>query len=172
MSQENPYQSSLHVTTPEDDANGHFPSSRALWRAYFLAPAVAPIAFVVIVFLVGLIAPNLGADVNPASMIVLPVIALTVGFVSCYLIAGVFGMPIAFYLRRRRFLNGYSIHGAALGWAVLFSVFCAFVMVGSDQSEFPLALGYFGMGVIPPILLSGTAFWYLLNRFSRSEAKA
>jgi hypothetical protein len=145
------------------------PSNRSLWWAYFWAPAVAPIAFVAMVLLVGFVGEYFGFAVNPASILVLPVIALTLGTLSCYFVAGVIGMPIAFYLRRIQSLNGYTIHGAAFCWAALFAFFCAVVMVGGSWNELPLALCYFGFGVIPPVLLSGTAFWLLLRQFSKSE---
>ncbi len=148
------------------------PSNRSLWRAYFWAPAVAPLAFVALLFLVGIVAAWIGVEINEASFIMLPILALTIGVVSCYLVAGVIGMPIAFYLRRANALNGYSIHGAALCWAILFSAICAVAMVGGNWNELPLALCYFGAGVVPPVLLSGTAFWLLVRRFSRLEANA
>ncbi|MFO0817198.1 MAG: hypothetical protein U1A77_04610 [Pirellulales bacterium] len=100
MNTENPYHASSLL--PES-AEGRFnPSNRTLWKAYFLAPAVAPISFVAIVLLIGLLAPHLGVEINEAGIIILPVIA----------------------------------------------------------------------GVIPPVMLSGTAFWLLLRRFSRTEAGA
>ncbi|RLS30173.1 MAG: hypothetical protein DWH80_10890 [Planctomycetota bacterium] len=145
------------------------PSNRTLWRALFWAPAVAPLAFVALVLLVGIVGEYFGSEVNPASILVLPVIALTLGTVSCYFVAGVIGMPIAFYLRRIHSLNGYTIHGAAFCWAAIFASLCAVVMVGGSWNELPLALCYFGFGLIPPVLLSGTAFWLLLRQFSKSE---
>lgn len=172
MNTENPYQSATLLPSSTDVNVNLAPSNRTLWRAYFWAPSVAPIAFVGLVLLVGLVAPRLGVEINPASMLLLPAIALTVGFASCYFVAGLIGMPIAFYLRRIQLLNGYSIHGAAFCWAVFFASVCAVVMVGGNRDELPLALCYFGFGVIPPVLLSGTAFWLLLKRFSKSESKA
>jgi hypothetical protein len=170
MNTENPYHASSHL--PELAEVRFNPSNRTLWKAYFLAPAVAPISFVAIVLLIGLLAPRLGVEINEAGIIVLPVIALTIGVVSSYFVAGVIGMPIAFYLRRVNLLNSCSVHGAAFCWAVLFSSLCAIVMVGGRWSELPLALCYFGLGVIPPVVLSGTAFWLLLRRFSRTESGA
>jgi hypothetical protein len=96
MNTENPYHSPTLL--PPSAGDNLSPSNRTLWRAYFWAPAVAPIAFVGLVFLVGLVAPYLGVEINSASMLLLPAIALTVGVVSCYFVAGVIGMPIAFYL--------------------------------------------------------------------------
>ena len=45
-------------------------------------------------------------------------------------------------------------------------------MVGGNWNELPLALSYVGAGVVPPVLLSGTAFWLLVRRFSQLEANA
>jgi hypothetical protein len=166
MKSDNPYQpASVDLSS---GSVKFVPTNRALWWAYFWAPAVAPIAFVALVLLVGLVGEYFGAEVNPASIIVLPVIALTLGTVSCYFVAGVVGMPIAFYLRRIHSLNGYTIHGAAFCWAALFASVCAVVMVGGSWNELPLAFCYIGLGVIPPVLLSGTAFWLLLRHFSKS----
>lgn len=170
MSPENPYQPSKfsHRFT-KASLN---PSNRTLWMAYLFAPAVAPFAFVAIVVLAGFLSQVLGGDVNEAAMLILPALALTIGLVSCYLVAGLIGMPIAFYLRRVNSLNGYSIHGAAFCWAALFTSVCAIYMVGGSWNELPFALCYVGVGVIPPVLLSGTAFWFLLRLFSRRETNA
>ncbi len=170
METDNPYRSTYYpVRAAERNLQ---PSNGAMWRAYLWSPSAAPIAFVAIVFLAGVVSELLGIEVNPASMLVLPAVALTVGMVSCYLVAGVIGMPIAFYLRHINALNVYSIHGAALCWAVLFTVGCALAMFGGNWSELPVLLGYFGIGVIPPVLLSGTAFWLLLRRYARFESGA
>jgi len=169
MNTENPYQPS-EFSQPWANTNLK-PSNRTLWKAYILAPAVAPIAFVALVLLVGFLSLSLGADVNEASILVLPVLALTVGVVACYLVAGVIGMPIAFYLRRINLLNAYSIHGAAFCWAALFTSACAFYLVDGEWSALPLAYCYVGLGVIPPVMLSGTTFWLLLRFFSRRESR-
>lgn len=168
MNAENPYTpsgSSGKATIP-----GLRPSNRAMWRAYFYAPIVAPLAFVAIVLAAGYLSVVLGSDVNEASMIVLPGIALTVGVVSCYLVAGFIGMPIAFFLRRIDSLNAFSIHAAAFGWALFFTTLCAIYLISGKWNELPLAMCYVGAGVIPSVVLSGTAFWLLLRFFSRREA--
>jgi hypothetical protein len=167
---ENPY-------SPSESTNGNAPSglrpsNRAMWRAYFYAPIVAPLAFVTIVFIAGYLSVLLGGDVNEASMIVLPGIALTVGVVSCYLVAGFIGMPIAFFLRRIDSLNAFTIHTAAFGWALFFTTICAIYMVSGTWTDLPLAICYVGAGVIPSVVLSGTAFWLLVRFFSRREAAA
>lgn len=168
MAIENPYQSS--ALFPER-VDGRCPSSnRSLWLAYLFAPAVAPLSFVSLLFLVGVVSTQLGIDINEASFVVLPLLALTVGMVSCYLVAGVIGMPIAFYLRRTNSLNGYSIHAVAFGWAVFFTFVCGLFFTDGNWRELPLALSYIGLGVIPPVLLSGTTFWLLVRRFSRKKA--
>jgi hypothetical protein len=163
MATENPYQSTA-ISPPSTNGN-LMPSNGSLWRAYLLAPAVAPVAFVALLFLVGIVSVRIGVEINEASFVVLPILALTIGVVGCYLVAGFIGMPIAFYLRRANALNGRSIHGAALCWAILFSAICSAYMTSGNWSELPLALCYVGAGVVPPVLLSGTAFWLLVRRF-------
>ena len=170
MNAENPYTPSDFPSVAANTALR--PTNRAMWRAYFYAPAVAPLAFVAIVFIAGYLSVVLGGEVNEASMLVLPSIALTVGVVACYLVAGFIGMPIAFFLRRIDSLNAFSIHAAAFGWALFFTTICAVFLVGGKWNELPLAICYVGVGVIPSVLLSGTAFWLLLRFFSRREAAA
>ena len=170
MSTESPFQENPFQTTeviPPPVATNMRPSNRSLWWAYLFAPAVAPLVFVLIVFAAGFLSTWFGADVNEASMLVLPVLALTVGLVSCYLVAGMIGMPIAFYLRRKDALNAYSIHLSAFCWAALFTTACAWSFVGGSWKELPLAFCYVGVGVIPSVLLSGTAFWWLVKFFMR-----
>jgi hypothetical protein len=117
MAADNPYEPTIQGDSTI--VSSLRPSNRAMWKAYLWSPSVAPIAFVALVLLIGIVGEVFGMEVNPASMPVLPVLALTVGVVSCYVVAGMIGMPIAFYLRRVNALNVYSIHGAALGWAVI-----------------------------------------------------
>lgn len=152
------------------------PSNRSLWRAYLLAPAVAPIAFMSAIFLVNIFAGRLGVQseesglANETGFIKVPILLFTIGFVGCYFVAVVIGMPVAFCLRRWNALNGYSINGAALCSALLLSVTCAVTMVGKNWNSLPVVLCYLASGVVPPILLSASAFWLLVRRFSRLEA--
>lgn len=130
------------------------PSNRDMWRAYAFAPAVTPLAFVALLAVVG---------------IVLPVLVVTAGTVVCYLVAGLIGMPIAFFLRRRNGLNGYTIHGAAFCWGVLSSTIsalgsiCVAAAIGGTWDAVPLVVAYFSAAIVPPVALSGTAFWLLLR---------
>ena len=90
------------------------PSNRTMWRAYAFAPTVTPIAFIVLLAVVG---------------VVLPVPAIAAVIVICYLVAGLIGMPIAFLLRRLNALNAGTIHGAAFCWGALSSVACTTAMI-------------------------------------------
>jgi hypothetical protein len=109
-------------------------------------------------------------EVNPASFLVLPVLALTVGLVACYVVAGTIGMPIAFFLRNRGQLNGYTIHAAALACSILFCGAIALLSIGEAPQQaqvfmgYLLGFGYLMCGVAPPVLLSGTAFWLLVRK--------
>jgi hypothetical protein len=161
---DNPYKS------PSTGADGRATtdqSSTSLWRAYAFAPAVAPISFVLILFLIGGIATAFNIEVNPASFLVLPVVALTAGMVICYLVAACIGMPIAFYLRRRNSLNGYTIHGAAFCWSIFTAVVVATPMSFSQGAKWyhiPMAILVLVCVIAPPVLLSATSFWLLVRR--------
>jgi len=82
------------------------------------------------------------------------------------------GMPIAFFLRHRNALNGYTIHGAAFCWGILSSVTCAAVSIsvaaaiGGTWEAVPLVVADFSTIVVPPVVLSGTAFWLLLRKMA------
>ncbi len=164
---DNPFQSPSCVSDSFNTENA--PSNAVLWRAYLIAPAVAPIVFVLLLFVVAIVASLLGIDVNPASFLVLPAVALSVGFVVCYAVAGAIGMPIAVYLRNRRMLNGYTIHGAALSWAVFFSVVMALSVFRVATDELPSVIVYVICGVTPPVLLSATVFSLLIRDRNRSQ---
>lgn len=136
------------------------PSNHAMWRAYTFAPAVTPIAFI---FLLGVVG------------VVLPVPAIAAVIVICYLVAGLIGMPIAFLLRRLNALNACTIHGAAFCWGALSSVACVAAMIsvaaaiGGTWDEGQLMTLYFSV-IVPPVVLSGTAFWLLLRRTAAAAA--
>lgn len=99
------------------------PSTERMWRAYAIAPLAAPVAFILLFWVAVVVWSLLGHTVNGASLVVLPMCAVTIGVAGSYLVALVLGMPIAFLLRSARLLNFWTIHGAALLWAVVFSYF-------------------------------------------------
>jgi len=125
-----------------------------MWRAYAIAPAVPPVAFIAIVFVAG------GT---------LPANAVGIGFLACYLVAGLIGMPIAFSLRRRNLLNAWTIHGAAFTWGMLWSISCTVaaiyttVAIGGSVQSLTLTIAWFIAFLVPPIVFAGTAFWLLLK---------
>lgn len=171
---ENPYQV-LNVNDQQSrcDVSG---SSKPLWIAYTISPIVAPISFIAILFLLGAISTAFGVEVNPASFLVLPLAALTLGTLVSYVVAGVIGMPIAFYLRNRNSLTGFSIHVAATCWAVFFSVVVSTPLAiaqGAHWHQVPLAILTLACAVSPPVLLSATCFWLIVRKFGGlSIAKA
>lgn len=164
----NPYQSP--TCSIESSQTRRSPSNAVLWRAYLFAPGVAPIAFVLMVVSIFFTADIFKIDVNPASILILPVLALTVGVVMCYVVAGAIGMPIAFLLRNRGQLNAYTIHGAALAWAIVFCGAMSFLFSRDAPQQaqpmfgYLIAFVYLMCGVAPPVLLSGTAFWLLVRK--------
>ncbi len=167
---ENPYHPP--IVPPDPSKGAVYPSSKVMWRAYCIAPAAAPLSFILLLFCVLVASEFFNFEVNPASFLVLPVIALTVGMVICYVVAAAIGMPIAFLLRNRNLLNGYSIHMAALCWAVFFSIVCGVVptlISGQDWHHIPLVICYLACGVTPPVLLSAMVFWLLVRKHIQQD---
>ena len=96
-----------------------------------------------------------------------PALALTVGMIASYIVAGVIGMPIAFGLRRKSRLNGYTIHAAAFAWSLLVSLTVgvpAAIYSGALWHQILLAPLLLLLVIAPPVLLSGTSFWWLAKR--------
>lgn len=130
------------------------PSNHNMWRAYAIAPAVTPLTFIAIV--------SIGGVTLPANVIAM-------GFVTCYLVAGLIGMPIAFSLRRRDSLNALTIHSAALAWGMIWALFCTFAAIsvvaaiGGSIQSLPLTTALFSALMVPPVVLAGTAFWLLVK---------
>ena len=130
------------------------PSNHDMWRAYAIAPAVTPLTFITIV--------SIGDVTLPANVIAM-------GFLTCYLVAGLIGMPIAFSLRRRNSLNAFTIHSAALAWGMMWALFCTFVAIyvvatiGGSIQSLPLTTAWFSALMVPPVVLAGTAFWLLVK---------
>lgn len=149
------------------------PDAKTLWWAYAIAPAVAPILFAVTVFVVGMTWLTLNPDFigTPIGVVVIPIISLTVGVVASYFVAGVIGMPIAFFLRKREILNGYTIHGAALLWTFFFVGLLSAAMYATTTPQTRPPLTDFLSSTLilvfliaPGILLSATTFWWIVSR--------
>jgi len=130
------------------------PLNGEIWRAYAIAPAVTPIALLAIVFAAG--------GTLPANVV-------GIGFLACYFVAGLIGMPIAYRLRRRNLLNARAIHGAVFLCGILWSLFCTVVAIyttvaiGGSVQSLTLTTAWFVAFFVPPVLLAGTAFRLLLK---------
>ena len=144
-------------------------SSKRLWRAFRVAPVVAPVVFAVFVFVAGLLFTDPKDPGTPIGVIAIPVLSLTLGVVASYLVAGVFGMPIVFFLRNRGWLNGRGIHATAFLLAI---VFCTLLEVTiyyvttpprPDLIEFLRPTLYIACTIIPCIMLSATMFWWMVR---------
>jgi len=166
----------LSNSNPNDQAGRVLtPDAKTLWWAYAIAPAVAPVIFAVIVFVVGLIWHMVNPDVTgtPVGIVLLPIISLTVGVVASYFVAGVIGMPIAFFLRKREILNGYTIHFAALLWTFLFVGLVSGALYAMAPPTRPRLADFlsssliFALLIAPSILLSATTFWWIVCRDKR-----
>ena len=130
------------------------PSKELMWRAYAYAPAVTPLVFSALLFPAG---------------VVLPIHVIAGGFLTCYLVAGLLGMPIAFCLRRKNALNGFTIQGAAFLWGLFCSILSTYVLVyitvaiGGSIQSLPFLFFMLSALIVTPVVLAGTAFWMLLR---------
>ncbi|MFT5301276.1 MAG: hypothetical protein ACI87E_002924 [Mariniblastus sp.] len=151
------------------------PPAKVFWWAYAFAPTVAPVLFAVVVFVAGsaYLALNPENTGTPIGVVAIPLISLTVGVICSYFVAGVIGMPIAFLLRRRNSLNGYTIHGAALVWSMVLAVLLGIGTYANTTpprpaaGEFLLPLPVLFVMLAPGILLSATTFWWMVCRDKR-----
>lgn len=180
MTDANPYSTpSSFETAP---VVGETPSTRRLWIAYGIAPLVAPLVAAIAVFVTGLVYQTThpeDVEVNPMSMVFAPVLLLIVGVPASYGVAGLIGMPIAFWLRKRGRLNGYTVHGAALLWAVVLGsglVIAALLMKWHQTRDRPDFIEFLGGAFViflasaPFILLSATTFWLIgVRQWKRSS---
>lgn len=139
-----------------------------IWWGYIIAPAVAPVLFSVVVFLLGSVtlAMNPHDNGTPIGVILIPLLSLTIGVVAAYFVAGVVGMPIIFRLEKQRSLNGLTIHGTALTcMVVLASLFCALgCIAGTPTGEIISGGMTFLVVATPFVLASSTTFWWILTR--------
>ena len=147
-------------------------SAATLWRAYLIAPLVAPVVFALSFFGLGILLENLGVIEidNPVGFVAIPLLSLTVGVAASYCVAGFIGMPIAFALRRLRRLNAWTVHLAALVWGIACCLLEWIAMYQCTTPPKPLMLAMlpgtlaYGGLLIPSILLSATTFWWMLKR--------
>lgn len=145
---------------------------RSLWWAYFIAPAVAPIAFAVSFFVFGLAALALNPEDTgtPAAVVAVPLFSLTAGIVISYFAAGAFGMPIVLMLDKRQMLNGYTVCGAALASSLIFLALSGalmIVVVPAARSSVTGLLGTIaGLWAVsaPFALASAATYWWIVSR--------
>lgn len=132
---------------------------------FAVAPVVVPIAFVLWLAIIFLFCTALNISVNTASVVVLSGIAGTVGIPASYAVAGLLGMPLAFFLRNRGRLNAFTIHVAALSISGIFAVCCQFLIAMRDVSLIArmIASLYPFLLIVVPILLSAMTFWLVVR---------
>jgi hypothetical protein len=150
------------------------PSKKRLWKAYAVAPLVAPLMIMVVAWVWVIVFSNsqpATSGVRQGGGLILFAVTLWCLFVGVpfsYAIAGLIVMPIVFSLRRRNLLNGHTIHQTALqmfgGVLALGLVFALIVWsLGGDLDIFvnvEMTL-FLIFGVLASILLSGTTFWFI-----------
>ena len=154
-------------------------TSQKLWRAFRVAPLVAPILLALDTFVVAVLWSGPVAPRTPMGFLALPLLVLTLGLPVSYLVARVFFMPLVFCLRKRGWLHGGTIHGIAflLGVAVFLLLETAVYFVAAERADFfeflRMSLIVAGF-VVPNIMLSALVFWWMIrdgsNRLEVFEA--
>lgn len=163
---ENPFQSPTSDPVPLSGGAGTPQANvtSALWRGFLIAPAIVPVSFVIALLSLSLVLIYFGVEINPASLLVLPVVAMTAGLVASYAIALLVGLPIVLYLRRRHRLTCLTLHVAACLVSVLFSLVFSLVAFHNSWVELSASVGLVFAAVAPPTLLSTTVFWVVIRR--------
>ena len=170
MTEPNPY--STPATTGALTEKARPSPMTRLWLGYSIAPLIAPILAASGIFFGGLFFHDPEDMGTPIGIVLLPVLLLTVGVFLSYSLALILGMPIAFWLRRKRMLTGYTIHIAAIivsfGLATSLTLVGMFVDGHVSLSEFCVAFSLTFLIISPFILLSTTAFWLIAKRERRA----
>lgn len=155
-------------------------TSQKLWRAFLVAPIVAPVLLAVDTFVAALLWSLAVEPLTAMGFLGLPLLVLTLGLPVSYFVARMFFMPLVFCLRERGWLHGGTIHGVAflLAVGVFLLLETAVYFVTAGRSDFPelLRMSLIVAGfVIPNIMLSALAFWWMIregtNRHEMFEAK-
>ena len=143
--------------------------TRNLWRAFRVAPVVAPVLFAIDTLVLGLLLTDSRNAGTPIGLLWIPLAALTLGVVLSYAVAAALWMPLMLFLWKRGWLHGATIHAAAFLLAVLLCVLLevATYLVTTprptDMREFlasgPIVAGF----VIPHIMLSACVFWWMVR---------
>lgn len=149
-------------------------SAKTLWRAYGVAPLVAPAAFAAIVFVTGLLFTDPKDPGTPIGVILIPILSLTLGVAVSYLLAIACWMPVMFFLRKRGWLDAFRVHAAALLLSIVECLLIEGAFYGKSTPRpadlrkclWPSTLVLAGM-VIPSVMLSASTFWWLLARGER-----
>ena len=102
---------------------------------------------------------------NTARFLVLSLLAIAVGMVVSYSVAGALGMPVVYLLRYLGLLRGVNLHGIALLGSIAASVGLALFVSGGAWEYFPLMLTFSFIGLAPPVLLTTATYWGLVKRF-------
>ncbi len=142
-----------------------------LLRAFLIAPVAAPIVFSVITIVGGLIVLRFSPELvsTPIGLIVVPVLALSLGLVISYGLALMIGLPVVLLLRRAGKLNGWTIHGTAFICVLVPTLMLSVpeLYANGPPRSWLEALQGFGILVAylaPGALVSGTTFWWLMRR--------
>jgi len=150
-------------------AKSQQPSPRRLWRAFWVAPAVAPILTAIEVFVIGMAFSDPADPGTPIGIILLPLLLLTFGVVMAYGIAALLWMPIVFHLRSRGRLTAGTTQAAALLMFVALHALLEAAIYGVTTPRPTDLLGFVASSLplvaflLPNIMLSAVVFWMMIR---------
>jgi hypothetical protein len=145
------------------------PSTRRLWRAFWVAPAVAPILMAIEIFVLGMAFSDPADPGTPIGIILLPILLLTLGGFIAYGIAAICWMPLIFFWRKRGWLNGGRLHLLAflLALAVVAlleaTIYAITTPRPTDFFELLSSSLIIAGFVIPNVMLSAVVFWMIVR---------
>lgn len=162
-----PARKSLQVPKAEVRKEQHTGSRKSvLWWAYMISPLIAPIAFAICFFVFGMVALAMNPEDSgtPVGVIIVPLLALTVGVLLSYFFGGLM-MPVIFYLEKQDGLNFTTIAITSLfGLLALIGASLSLALLNQSSEgpgqAFAVAGGAFLM-LSPFVLASATTFWWM-----------
>lgn len=153
-----------------------FESTQSLWLAYLIAPVTVPIFFVCLIVLAVVSSSIFGFEINTASVLILPIFAMTVGLLISYAMWLIVGMPIVLLLRKKKKLKGIIINLAAFAIAHFVAICVTGLSAVSDPSGGSafgaeriygvlLSVGITTVFLGIPAIVSASTFWFLAKFF-------
>ncbi|MGI9472192.1 MAG: hypothetical protein ACR2NZ_11695, partial [Rubripirellula sp.] len=130
-------------------------STKRLWIGFLVSPPVAPILLSAAIFIGRGYLLDSNDTGTPVGIILIPIFLLTLGIAVSYFLMLVIGMPLAFLLRRRSLLNGFTILLSAVAVSLFLGIAGAILIVTMNSASNNADLNFV---VAVPFVLSTSFF--------------